>query len=272
MSPRTVLITGVSSGLGRILARRLAAAGWRVFGTSRGAPDGPLEGVTEGVTMCRLDVTDDESVARCVGEVLRSCGGVLDALVNNAGRLDEGPLEEFSAAELHAVFDANLFGVARMVSAVLPSMRARSRGRIVNVSSLAGLMPLPFLGAYCASKHALESYTESLRYEVRPLGIHVSLVEPGHFRSRMATAKVRKLGGIADYEPQRERMYAQVDRDEGAAPDGDAVAARLVRILESSRPRLRYPFGQYSVNYYLRGITPEWAWEFGLRRSFRLDP
>src|SRR5262245_34289403 len=198
---QTALVTGASRGIGQLLAERLAQRGYRVFGTSRVA-----QVSTGAVTMLALDVDDDNSVSACVEQVLRSAGRI-DVLVNNAGRLDEGPLEEYSVANLQAVFDTNFFGVARMVNAVLPSMRGARRGRIVNVGSLSGLMPLPFMGAYCASKHALESYSESLRHELRPLGIHVSIVEPGYYRTGLAASKQRKAG-IAAYEPHRTRMFA----------------------------------------------------------------
>ena len=263
--PQTALITGTSSGLGRLLAARLARDGHRVFGTSR--RDAPP---VHGVTTLRMDVTDEESVTSCVGEVLRSAGGV-DILVNNAARLDEGPLEEFSAADLQAVFETNLFGVARVTNAVLPSMRARRRGRIVNVSSLAGLMPAPFMGAYCASKHALEAYSESLRYEVAPLGIHVSLIEPGYYRTGLAERKHRSPGTVADYDAGRRAAFAWFEGQERAAPDPDPVIETFLRIIAAPKPRLRYPVGRQASKYYLRGITPEWLWLSEVRRAFGLN-
>jgi NAD(P)-dependent dehydrogenase (short-subunit alcohol dehydrogenase family) len=261
ISQPRVLITGTSSGIGFLLAQRLATRGYRVFGTSRrdAAP-------VDGVTVLHLDVTNDNSVIACVEAMFRLVGGI-DILVNNAGRLDEGPLEEFSAADLHTVFDTNVFGAARVTNAVLPAMRAQRSGRIVNVSSLAGLMPVPFMGAYCASKHALESYSESLRYELRPLGIHVSLIEPGYFRTGLADRKHRKTPSISDYDPQRQAAFATFDGDERTAADPSPVIDRLVRILESRRPRLRYPLGRYTLNYFLRGVTPEWIWEYGVRKT-----
>jgi len=261
----TVLITGASSGFGCLLGERLASLGYRVFGTSR-----TPKASSATVSMVELDVDDDASVGACVRSVTNAAGPI-DVLVNNAGRLDEGALEDYSASDLQTVFNTNFFGVARMVNAVLPSMRAAGRGRILNVGSLSGLMPLPFMGAYCASKHALESYTESLRYELQPLGIHVSIVEPGYYRTGLAGRKHRRTEGVAAYDPHRRRMFASFDRDEETAADPVRLVARLVRILESPHPRLRYPIGKYTLNYYLKGITPQGLWERGLRLTFGID-
>ena len=189
-----------------------------MFGTCRGpARDAAPRGTDGNFTMLPLDVREDSSVAACIEQVGREAGDV-DVLVNNAGYSHEGPLEEFSIAELKALFETNFFGAVRMVNAVLPAMRARRRGRIVNVSSLAGLMPIPFMGAYCATKHALEGYSESLRHELLPLGIHVSLVEPGYFKTGIAERKLHTSGRLAEYDTHRSRMYASIGRSEQAYP------------------------------------------------------
>jgi NAD(P)-dependent dehydrogenase (short-subunit alcohol dehydrogenase family) len=260
-----VLVTGASSGFGRLLAARLAGRGHTVFGTSRrgAAVDG-------SVPILRLDVRDDASVTACVAAV-RDRAGDVDVLVNNAGYVHEGPLEELALDDVKGVFETNFFGAVRMVNAVLPAMRTRRSGRIVNVSSLAGLMPLPFVGAYCASKHALESYSESLRHELLPLGIHVSLVEPGYFKTGIADRKLRSAGTIADYDAHRRRMYAAIARDEYDSPAPDAVVDLLVRVVEAKRPRLRHVIGKDTLTYRLRGVVPEMIWERGLRRTFHLD-
>jgi NAD(P)-dependent dehydrogenase (short-subunit alcohol dehydrogenase family) len=259
-----VLITGASSGFGRLLATLLARKGYTVFGTSRCAA-----AVSADFRVVPLDVRDDGSVRACMDAVRE--GGEIDVLVNNAGYVHEGPLEELSLADVKAVFETNFFGALRMVNAVLPSMRARRRGRIINVSSLTGLMPLPFMGAYAASKHALEAYSESLRHELLPLGIHVSLVEPGYFRTGIAGRKLRTAGTIPDYDAYRRRMYAAIAREEARSPAPAPVADLLVRIIEARRPRLRHVIGHDTLTYHLRGLVPEAIWERGLRLNFRLD-
>jgi NAD(P)-dependent dehydrogenase (short-subunit alcohol dehydrogenase family) len=259
-----VLITGASSGFGRLLAALLARRGHTVFGTSRFAA------AATDFTVVPLDVRDDESVAACVNAV-RQGGGDIEVLVNNAGYVHEGPLEELSVEDIKAIFETNFFGAVRMVNAVLPSMRARRRGRIINVSSLTGVIPLPFMGAYAASKHALEAYSESLRHELMPLGIHVSLVEPGYFKTGISSRKLRTAGTIPDYDEPRRRMYAAIAREEARSPAPAPVADLLVRIIEARRPRLRHVIGRDTLTYHLRGLVPEAVWERGLRRNFRLD-
>src|SRR6185369_16991468 len=152
----------------------------RAFGTSRN----PSGEATAGVEMLPLDVRDDASVAACVAAVTARAGR-LDLLVNNAGFEQAGALEELSLEEVRGQFETNFFGVVRMVKEVLPIMRGQRSGRIINVSSLTGLAATPFMGIYSTSKFALEGYTEALRHEVRPLGIHVSQVEPGFLRTPM---------------------------------------------------------------------------------------
>lgn len=172
-----VLVTGASTGIGRETARRLVAAGYRVFGTSRkGGPD------FDGVEHVALDVCDDASVEAAVAGVVARAGRI-DVLVNNAGYLEAGAVEEVPLDRARAQLETNLFGVARMIRAVLPAMRARRSGRIVTVSSLAGLVPVPFWGWYNASKFAVEGLCETLRQEVSPFGVHVSLVEPGAIKT-----------------------------------------------------------------------------------------
>ncbi|MCY1013953.1 SDR family NAD(P)-dependent oxidoreductase [Nannocystis pusilla] len=186
-----VLITGASSGFGEAAARLLAARGpCRVFGTSRRAAGHDTPG---GVEMLPLDVRSDASVAACVDAVMQRAGRI-DVLVNNAGYTLAGAVEETAIDEAKAQFDTNFFGMARMVRAVLPVMRAQGGGRIVNVSSLAGLVGVPFHAHYSASKFAVEGLSEGLRQEVRRFGIHVSLIEPGDFKTAGTAARERAAG------------------------------------------------------------------------------
>src|SRR4051794_2941819 len=169
------LVTGASSGIGEAAARELVAAGFTVYGTSRKAVAGEQR---EGVTFLPLDVTDDASVAIAVGDVLARSGRI-DVLVNNAGFGVAGAAEESSVDQARALFETNVFGLMRVTRAVLPVMRAQGSGRIINVSSIVGLIPVPFMALYASSKHALEGYSESLDHEVREHGVRVLLIEPG---------------------------------------------------------------------------------------------
>src|SRR5215216_2284913 len=172
---RVALVTGASSGIGEAAAHELLLAGFTVYGTSRKAVAGAERG---GVVFLPLDVTDDESVDGAVREVLDRSGHI-DVLVNNAGFGAAGAAEESSVEQGRALFETNLFGAMRMSRAVLPHMRHQGRGRIINVSSIVGLIPVPFMALYAASKHAVEGYSESLDHEVREHGVRVLLVEPG---------------------------------------------------------------------------------------------
>src|SRR5881275_1207113 len=172
---RVALVTGASSGIGEAAARALVGAGFTVYGTSRRATPGEKRGE---VVFVPLDVTDDESVANAVREVLDRSGRI-DVLVNNAGLGVAGAAEESSVEQAHALFETNLFGSIRMMRAVLPHMREQRSGRIINVSSVVGLIPVPYMALYASSKHALEGYSESVDHEVREHGVRVLLVEPG---------------------------------------------------------------------------------------------
>lgn len=260
-----VLITGASSGFGQLLASQLRSRGHRVFGTSRRPESAP------GQDLLPLDVRDDASVAACVDQV-RALAGPVEVLVNNAGYVHEGPLEELTIAELQAIFETNFFGAARMVNAVLPEMRARRSGRIINVGSMAGVIPLPFLGAYCATKHAVDSYSESLFHELKPLGIPVHVVEPSYYSTGIHARKLRTTPTIQDYDEQRARMYRTIERDEQVRSGPPTpVVDLLTKLVEGRTSRFRHVLGPDSATWYMRGLLPEWAWTFGMRRSTGLD-
>ncbi|MFE7935234.1 SDR family NAD(P)-dependent oxidoreductase [Streptomyces sp. NPDC057456] len=168
------LVTGASSGIGKETALALVAAGFNVVGTSR---DTSRVAPLDGVTFLGLDVASDASVAAAVQEVSERFGRI-DVLVNNAGVGSMGAAEETSVEQAQSVFDTNVFGVMRMVNEVLPHMRARRRGRIINISSVLGFLPQPYMAAYAASKHAIEGYTESLDHEVRDHGVRALIIQP----------------------------------------------------------------------------------------------
>ncbi|WP_437809865.1 SDR family NAD(P)-dependent oxidoreductase [Sorangium sp. So ce1078] len=232
------LVTGASSGLGRATATLLAARGYRVFGTSRD----PSRAASAPFPLLALDVRADASVAACVAEVLGAAGQI-DALVNNAGCAFVGAIEETSLDEVRAQMETNCFGALRMMLAVLPEMRRRSAGRIVNISSLAGVVPPPFLGAYSASKHALEALSESLSFEVRPHGVHVSLIELDAMRTGIPFG--RPAAAEPAYDVPRARMLARLERLTRDTGDDPSLLSRCVLdVLQSEAPRLRYVLGE----------------------------
>uniref|UniRef100_A0A5Q5CC98 Short-chain dehydrogenase/reductase SDR n=1 Tax=Mycobacterium sp. (strain JLS) TaxID=164757 RepID=A0A5Q5CC98_MYCSJ len=199
---RTILITGVSSGLGRAFAAGALDAGHRVVGTVRKAEDAEaFEALSPGRAHARLlDVTDDEAVLRTVADVEATVGPI-DVVIANAGYGVEGVFEETPLAELRAQFATNVFGVAATLQAALPAMRERRSGHLMAVTSMAGLMAVPGMSAYCASKFAVEGMLESLRKELAQFGIHVTAIEPGSFRTDWAGRSMTRADrSIADYD------------------------------------------------------------------------
>jgi NAD(P)-dependent dehydrogenase (short-subunit alcohol dehydrogenase family) len=264
---KVILITGASSGVGQTTARLFSEKGYKVFGTSR-KPAGT--DAVSGVQMLPLDVRADDSAAACVNAVINTAGQI-DVLVNNAAYELAGAVEEISIDEAKEQFETNFFGVARMVKAVLPYMRQRSQGQIVNVSSLSGLSAIPFMGIYSASKFALEGFTEALRLEVAPFNIHVSLTEAGFLKTPMMNKRQISAGQLKDYEPRRQRAFNAIRDQEQKAPGPDVVSETLLRIISSKKPRLHYLIGtQANVATRLQRYLPESAYEWGKRRTFAL--
>jgi len=265
---KVVLITGASSGNGQTTAQSLSQRGYKVFGTSRNPSRAKM---IPSVEMLALDVQDDDSVMACVKAVSDQVGH-LDVLVNNAGYELAGALEELSLDEAKAQFETNFFGIVRMVKAVLPLMRQQERGQIVNISSLAGLSPVPFMGIYSASKFALEGYTEALRLEVKPFNIHVSLVEPGALKTPMMDNRQVAAQQIGEYDPWRQRAFNAIREYEEKGPGSELIAETVLKIIAGNAPRLRYVIGkQAKWVSRLRRFLPEGVFEKGARSNFRLD-
>lgn len=265
---KVVLITGASSGVGQATARLLSQKGYKVFGTSRNLSSAePML----NVKMLALDVRDDDSVMACVKAVSGEVGHI-DVLVNNAGYELAGALEELSLDEAKAQFETNFFGIVRMVKAVLPLMRQQKDGQIINISSLAGLAPVPFMGIYSASKFAVEGYTEALRLEVKSFNIHVSQVEAGALKSPMMAHRQGAAQQISEYDPWRQRAINAFREYEEKGPGPELVAETVLKIIASNTPRLRYVIGkQAKLVSRLKWLLPEGAFEKGMRSSFRLD-
>jgi len=264
VSHRVVLVTGASSGIGGSIATRLAKEGGQVFGTSRKGGE-----IRDGVEMLTLDVCSDASVQACVEGVLRKAGRI-DALVNNAGYLLSGAIEEATMEEAKAQLETNFFGVARMVKAVLPAMRRARSGHIVTISSLAGLVPVPFWGFYDASKFAVEGYMESLRHELKPLGIKVAMVEPGAIHTPFYESP--RSRAMPEYSPWRDRALKTMRQYGERGPGPEVVAEAVSRVLASRNPRLRTRVTREARIFpFLRWLLPASAFEAGTRRGFNLD-
>jgi NAD(P)-dependent dehydrogenase (short-subunit alcohol dehydrogenase family) len=263
---KVVLITGATSGIGQACAERLAGLGWQVFGTRRASSGAPGHAPFEMITM---DVDDDASVQSGV-ETLLAKAGRLDAVVNNAGIALMGPIEDTSTEEAKAQMETNFFGVLRVCRATLPALRKQGGGHIVNVSSLAAVVGLPFSGLYSASKFALEGMSESLRHEARPFRIHVVLVEPGDF-STAITSKRRTTRASQTNDAYREtfgRFKQKQDQDEAQAPGPQSVAILIDKILNNPRPQMRYTVGMMSqrVVVPLKRFLPQSVFEWLFRR------
>jgi NAD(P)-dependent dehydrogenase (short-subunit alcohol dehydrogenase family) len=271
MTAKVVLITGASSGIGRACAEHLAARGDRVFGAQRRilpTGEGPA-----GVEMIGMDVDTDRSVEEGVAKVA-ALAGRIDAVVNNAGTAWMGAVEETSIDEARAQLETNFFGVLRVCRAVLPIMRAQGGGHIVNISSLAGVLGLPFSGLYSASKFALEGMSESLRLEARRYGIKVVLIEPGDFRTQLPAVRRHTAASqtASAYADAFARFKAQQDKDEAAAATPEPVARLVARVLDSPSPRLRYSVGMLSQRIVvpLKRVLPQRLFEMLLVRALGL--
>ena len=260
------IVTGASKGIGRVTAKALQNAGFRVFGTSRRVG---AEGL-DGVTMLACDVTDDASVTNLVDEVLSKAGRI-DLLVNNAGIGLLGGAEESSIAQAQALFDVNVFGFLRMTNAVLPAMRRQGKGRIINMSSILGLIPSPYNALYASTKHAIEGYSESLDHELRTLGIRVVLVEPGVTRTAFEENITRPDLPLPIYDAVRTRMAALMRKliETGDAPD--VVADIVVKAATKVAPRRRYTAGKQAGQVrFLRRFLPEAMVDKSLRKFSEL--
>jgi NAD(P)-dependent dehydrogenase (short-subunit alcohol dehydrogenase family) len=261
-----VLITGVSSGIGHTAAEKFAAQGCRVFGTVRNvAKTTPLA----GVELIEMDIRDDASVEIGVQTVIARAGRI-DILVNNAGMNMVGAVEETSVTEAAALFDTNVFGVLRVARAVLPQMRKQRAGRIVNVSSVLGFLPAPYMGLYSASKHAVEGLSETLDHEVRQFGIRVTLVQPSYTRTNLDANSPQTALRIGDYGHERDIAARSVANSIDSAPGPDGVASTIVEAALGPWRMRRTPAGQASLLSKLRRFMPAGPVDSSLRKSLGL--
>lgn len=244
---RSILITGCSSGIGRHVAEGLKSRGYRVFATARKAGDVDAL-LAEGYEALHLDLDEPASIEAAVNEVLERTGGTLYGLFNNGAYGQPGAVEDLSREVLRAQLETNLLGTHDLTRRVIPVMRRQGYGRIIQNSSVLGIISLPFRGAYNCSKYALEGLTDTLRLELRGSGIHIALVEPGPITSRFRENAFRKYLENIDkstsaFRETYEGMERRLQKEGPAAPftlGPEAVLKKVVHALESKRPRARY--------------------------------
>jgi NAD(P)-dependent dehydrogenase (short-subunit alcohol dehydrogenase family) len=259
---KVVLVTGSTSGIGQATAELLAAKGYRVFGTSRD----PASKTGNGFELLQLDVTSDESVAACVKAVAERTGGRIDVLHNNAGTGIIGAAEEVTPDEAMRLFQVNFFGVMRMTSAVLPLMRARKAGTVINMSSSGGVAALPFAALYCATKFALEGYTEALRHELRPFNVAAVIVAPGPVSTPAGDKAMRAARHIPEYADRRRKADDLAVRGIRGGMDPRRVARTILRVLSAGWPSPRYTVGlQSRATNLAHGLLPPGAFEAAVR-------
>lgn len=234
---KVILVTGASSGIGLAVARVLTQKGHRVFGTSRSDKVGPTP---DGFEMICMDVTDENAVVLGI-EHIRKAAGKLDVVVNNAGLGMVGPVELVSDAEAREIFETNVFGVLNVCRHVLPLMRSSGGGHIINITSIAAQMGLPFRGIYSSSKFAVEGFSESLSQEVRQFGIKVSIIEPGDFKTNInQNRRVAARVNQSVYQDQQAIVLNQINREVSASRTPEAIGYRIASIIEMNNPRLRF--------------------------------
>lgn len=260
------IVTGASGGIGEATARALQAAGYQVFGTYRRPPATKLA----GVEYLACDVTSDASVEAAVAQVLAKAGRV-DLLVNNAGVGLIAGAEESSLEQAKSLFDVNLFGVFRTTKAVLPTMRQQGSGRIVNISSVMGLIPAPFMALYAASKHALEGYSESLDHEVRATGVRVVLIEPAYTRTAFEGNVYHADQQLDVYKSARTNAEGIMRKEMKTADAPELVANAVVKAATDAKPDRRYTAGRMARQVsLLRRFVPASAFDKSLRKQMRL--
>jgi NAD(P)-dependent dehydrogenase (short-subunit alcohol dehydrogenase family) len=262
---RTVLITGASSGIGAATVKALAVRGWNVCATMRNLDNrAALEqslaqtGAAERVHISRLDIADAQSIGDGLTAILASCGNRLDAVVHNAAVAVGGAFEDLPRDDVRAVMETNFFGVLELTRRCLPLFRAQRQGRIVVVTSFMAFAGQPANSIYTASKWALEGWAESLAYEVEPFGIHVIMVEPGPYRTKIWKGSPRVNPPTSPYHAWTQSVFDGVDNQVAATfrePEG--LAKVVARALEAPRPRLRYPADPIARLYhFLHGKIP----------------
>jgi NAD(P)-dependent dehydrogenase (short-subunit alcohol dehydrogenase family) len=274
---KAVLITGCSTGIGRATAEHLAAKGWTVYASAR-RPESIADLAQRGCRTLVLDVCNDDSIRAAVAQVEQAEGAV-GVLINNAGYGQEGVVEEVPMAEVRKQFETNFFGLTRLTQLVLPGMRRQGWGKIVNISSIGGKLTLPGGGFYHATKHAVEALSDALRYEVRPFGIDVVVIEPGPIKTRFGDTAIDSIRATASSESPYAAFNTILQKKIREAYEGpmamlaagpEAVAKVIDKAINTSRPKTRYPVTAAAhVLLALRRWLPDRVFDGFLSTQFR---
>lgn len=264
---QVALVTGASSGIGQAIAERLAKLGYKVYGTSRRG----IQAAGQPFEMLALDVTSDESVDAAIQTLIRKEGHI-DLLVNNAGfGLAPAAAEESSLQQAQSIFDTNFFGIVRMTRAVVPHMRRDGRGRIINIGSVLGFLPMPYMALYSATKHAVAGYSESLDHELRTQGIRVSVVEPAYIKTPFDANQIEPDAPLETYRRVREGVQKRVKEVLAGADGPGFVADVVVKAAQAARPKTHYTPGLAGRMRMLRNFAPASVLDAGVRKDLRLE-
>ncbi|QKO23601.1 oxidoreductase [Rhodoferax sp. BAB1] len=268
MKSRIALVTGASSGIGLATAERLAQAGYTVYGTSRRGGEASSGRPFE---MLPLDVTRDASVDAAVQQLLQREGRI-DLLVNNAGfGVAPAGAEESSIEQARTLFDTNFFGIVRMTRAVVPQMRQQGAGRIINIGSVLGFLPMPYMALYSATKHAVAGYSESLDHELRTQGIRVSVVEPAYINTPFDANLMQPDAPLDVYRDIRAGVEKRVKQILVGADGPEVVAEMVLQAATAAHPKMRYAPGQAQRLRLLRRFAPAGVLDAGVRKDLRLS-
>jgi NAD(P)-dependent dehydrogenase (short-subunit alcohol dehydrogenase family) len=268
INPKIALVTGASSGIGQATAERLANAGYKVYGTSRRG----ARANKQSFELLSLDVTSDDSVEAAVAEMMRRDGRI-DLLVNNAGfGVAPAGAEESSMDQARAIFETNFFGLIRMTRAVVPHMRRQGDGRIINIGSVLGFLPMPYGALYAATKHAVEGYSESLDHELRTRGIRVSVIEPAYTKTPFDANFMEPDAKLDAYREAREGVTKRVNEVMATAELPGVVADTVLKAANAAHPKIRYAAGKLANRLrLLRRFAPAGLVDAGIRKDLRLD-
>ena len=268
MDSKIAIVTGASSGIGEATATLLAKSGYTVYGTSR---KGPQPG-QRAYRMIAMDVNSEASIEAALKEVVR-IEGRIDLVVNNAGfGIAAGGAEESSIEQSRMLFDTNFFGVVRVIRAVVPYMRKQGQGRIINIGSILGLIPAPYMASYAATKHALEGYSESLDHELRTWGIRVSVIEPAYTKTNFEANAPAVDEQIEEYAVARKALATILKTAIEQGDDPAVVAEVVLKAANAKQPKLRYPAGKLACRLsLLRRFAPAALVDKGIRQEMQLD-
>jgi len=262
------IVTGASSGIGQATAELLANSGYKVYGTSRKV----AQATQRSYKMIALDVNSEESIEAAIKEVVK-IEGRIDLVVNNAGfGVAPGGAEESSIEQTKMIFDTNFFGIVRMTRAVVPYMRKQGKGRIINIGSILGLIPAPYMATYAATKHAVEGFSESLDHELRTRGIRVSVVEPGYTNTHFEANTLEVDAKIDEYNIARKALAKLMKVAIAAGDDPKVVANVVLKAANAKNPKLRYAAGKLACRLsFLRRFAPAALVDIGIRQELKLD-